>query len=159
MYKRILYAVIVLLISLTATAQNKEERKIIRDQIEVNHKLLEEYFKKSNADSLAGMFSPNCHFIMEYQEMVESREDVLSYFKEDFGSGKKVSGFTLDSDEIKIYDDIVLEMGLQTIEYTQLPDKKLHISKYNYMFVWKKSKSDRYRLRAAMWNSAKNPCK
>ena len=159
MYKRILYAVFVLLISLTATAQNKEERKIIRDQIDANHKLLEEYFKKSNADSLAGMFSPNCHFAMEFQAMAESREEVLNYFKKDFGSGKKVSGFKIEPDEIKIYDDIVLEMGVQTFEYTQLPDKKLNVSKYNYMFVWKKSKSDRYHLRAAMWNSGKNPCK
>ena len=159
MYKRISCAVFVLLFTLAAAAQNKEERKIIRGQIEENHKLLEEYFKTSNADSLAGMFSPNCHMAMEFEKMVESREDVLEYFKDDFSSGKKISGFNLEADEIKIYDDIVLEMGVQTLEYTQLPDKKLNIRKYNYMFIWKRSKSGIYRLRAAMWNSEKNPCK
>ena len=104
-------------------------------------------------------FRCHCSGAWEFEEMVESRENVLDYFKDDFGSGKKVSGFSLDPDEIKIYDDIVLEMGVHTLEYTQLPDKKLHVRKYNYMFVWKKSKSGRYRLRAAIWNSEKNPCK
>ena len=159
MYKRVVLAVFVLLVAVTATAQNKEEKKIIRDQIQENHKLLEEYFKNSNADSIAGLFSPNCHFAMEFQEMIESREDVLSHFKNDFKSGTKVSGSNLEPEEIKIYDDIVLEMGIHTLEYTKLPDKKLHISKYNYMFVWKKSKSGRYHIRAAIWNSKKNPCK
>jgi hypothetical protein len=37
-------------------------------------------------------------------------------------------------------------------------NKKLYITEYNYMLVWKQSKNGPYQIRAAMWNLKKNPC-
>lgn len=158
MNKRLLTAGIFFLISLSLLAQKKEEKKLIKESIETNDKLLEEYFEKEMVDSIAGMFSPNCHFSMEHSEIVESREKVQQYLKNDLKGNKKISKYRLDPGEIKIYDDIVLEIGTNKVEYTILPDKKLIVREYNYMFVWKKSKDNGYHLRAAIWNLPKDPC-
>lgn len=158
MIKKILFTGLLLLAFLSVFAQNKEEKKIIYSRIELKRTLLESYFENAVTDSIAAMFTPNCHLAMEFGEIIESREKVRKYYKSDFKSGKKISSYKLKVKEVKVYDDIVVELGTNSIEYAILPDKKLYREKYNYMFVWKRSKKDKYRLRAAIWNSSENPC-
>jgi hypothetical protein len=140
-------------------AQKKEEKEQIKETIEANNKKLESFFENSIVDSIADYFSPNCKMAMEFDEMVESREDVAKYLKNDFLKTRQIKSFKLEPEETKIYDDIVMEIGSNHFEYTRPPETKVYTTTFNYIFIWKKAKDDRYRLRAALWNSSKFPCK
>jgi len=143
----------------TLKEKQEEEKKeqMIIETVSANSKRLETFYKKSMADSVASMFSSNCHMIREYSEIIESRDLVQQEFKKEFKSDKKISGCKFEPFEVKVYKDIVLEIGINTIEFSKPPDKKLYSEKYNYMFVWKESKSGKYQIRSAMWNYLKKP--
>ncbi len=147
-----------ILIAVSAAAQNKEEKKLIIATIERQDQKLATFYKNSQADSIAELFSPNCHFVREFGNIEEGRENVLALYNKDFKAGVKYVSCKFDVVEHKVYDDLVLEIGVNTIEYTKGPDKALYRNSYNYMFVWKKSKEDKYQIRSAIWNSPKNPC-
>ena len=147
-----------ILIAVSAAAQNKEEKKLILASIEQQDQKLATFYKKSQADSIAGLFSPNCHLVREFNSIIEGRENVLALYNKDFKAGIKYVSCKFDVVENKVYDDLVLEIGVNTLEYTKGPDKALYRNSYNYMFVWKKSKEGKYQIRSAMWNLLKNPC-
>lgn len=144
---------------MAAFSQKKEEKKIIYRQLEIKRDRLDTYFQKSMADSIAEMFSPNCRMAMEYDTLVEDREGVSAYLKNDFLKGKEILQFRCIPEEKKIYDEIIIEMGVCLVEYTRPIEKKLYKKKMNYLFVWKKADDNVYRIRAAMWNSSSFPCK
>jgi hypothetical protein len=139
-------------------AQNKEEKDIIVKQIQKNDRKLETFFEKGMTDSIAGIFSPNCHMASEYGVMLESRDKVKDFYFSEKKAGKKIIDYTLAALEHKIYDDIVLEVGTNTVKYSIGTDKRLYTTEYNYMLVWKRAKDGSYQIRAAMWNLTKNPC-
>lgn len=157
MFRKIFLLPILLLTLSPVFAQKKSEKKAILKQLETSHKLMEIYCQEGLADSLVMLFSPNCHLSMENQPLVESREGVGEYFKNDFLEGKKITTFSFTPEETKIYDEVILELGSCQLEYTRPIAKKLYCTSLNYMFVWKKGKDDKYRIRAAMWNSPKVP--
>ena len=140
------------------SAQNKQEKEMILSDIQQMDQKLVNFYKNSQADSLASIFSPNCHFAREFSPIIEGRENVRDMYSKDFKGGVKVTSCKFDVQEQKVYDDLVLEIGTNTIEYTKGPNKILFRDSYNYMFIWKKSKSGKYQIRSAFWNSAKNPC-
>jgi ketosteroid isomerase-like protein len=140
------------------SAQNKEERKMIVAAVMENDRKLEEFFKASNADSIAELFSPNCNLIAEYSKQIEKREEVAAFYKQVFKSGISYADFELEAEEHKVYDDLVLEFGVNTIKFSKGGGKTTTTEKLNYMLVWKKSKTGTYQIRAAMWNSVRNPC-
>jgi ketosteroid isomerase-like protein len=158
MIKRIFFILLVAISVSTLMAQNKEEKELILEQVKLKSGKLSEFMKSSLSDSIASIFSPNCHFIPEHDVIYESRDEVLEHFTGQFKEGMKISKYALESTEFKVYDDIVLEIGVNEIHYTMLPEKKLYKAKYNYMFVWKSSKKGNYRIRAAIWNMPVNPC-
>ena len=159
MKKKFILAWIFILCGMIVLAQNKEEKKLIIETVGQLDQKFVTFYKNSQADSLASLFSPNCHVAREYSTIVEGRENVLAMYNKDFKSGVKISSCKFEVLEQKVYDDIVLEIGTNIIEYTKGPDKILFREAYNYMFVWKKSKEGKYQIRSAMWNSMKNPCK
>ena len=160
MNKHVFIAILLSATTLYMSAQNKQEKAAILSAIDIKRDALENFYKDELGDSIAAMFSPNCHLVTEFSEIIESQEDVARFYKDEYKSGKRISAFKLKPLEKKVYDDIVLEIGTNKIEYTMLPDKKLHIKEMNYMFVWKKSKKKGYyHLRAAMWNLPEDPCK
>ena len=142
----------------TISAQNKQEKEMILAHIQQMDQKMVSFYKSSQADSLASLFSPNCHVAREFSPIIEGRENVQGMYNKDFIGGIKITSCRFDVQEQKIYDDLVLEIGINTIEYTKGPNKILFRDSYNYMFVWKKSKSGKYQIRSAFWNSAKNPC-
>lgn len=169
MFKKLIIAGMMLMITIPGFSQDsskktvkeklekEKEEQIIKEKVIANSKKLENFYKKSMADSVAGLFSSNCHIIREYGEIIESRDLVEDTFKKEFKSDKVISGCKFEPLEIKVYDEIVLEIGVNTISYSRPPDKKLYVEKYNYMFVWKESKSGKYQIRSAMWNLPKKP--
>jgi ketosteroid isomerase-like protein len=157
MYKILIVGLFMCLGCATVSGQNKEERKLIGQQITELSQRFSEFFIARNADSLAAFFSPNCHFMMEFEPLIESREEVNGYFKNYFKGDIRFTEHKLIPEEIKVYGEICLEMGSNRLKYT-----KGGVSKtltYNYIFVWKESKSGKYQLRSAMWNLPENPCK
>ena len=158
MHRRIYISVLLMLLFISAIAQNKEEKKLIIDQVQMNGKKLSGFMKASLADSVANTFSPNCHYVPEFGGVFESRDKVGELIKKEFEKGKRISRYELEAIQYKVYDDIVLEVGKNRVQYTNLPDKKLIVTEYNYMFVWKKSKSGKYQIRAAIWNLPESPC-
>lgn len=157
--KKFLLVLTLVFFAVSVFSQNKEERKMITDTILENDSRLEEFFRQSRADSIAGMFSPNSHLLAEYHEIVEKREMIEKYYKDFFKSGVTYKEFKLEAEEHKVYDDLVLEIGENSVKYTKDDDGKVYSEKYNYMLVWKKSKEGNYHIRTAMWNSTGNPCK
>jgi len=139
-------------------AQSKEEKELYVKQVQNIDRKMESFIKKGMIDSVAGLFSPNCHMAGEYGTIVEDREKVQEIFNTDKKAGKKYTEYTLNAFEHKVYDDIVLEIGTNTVRYSIGMDKRLYTTEYNYMLVWKRSKEGKYQIRAAMWNLTKNPC-
>lgn len=158
MKKTLFFQFLFISITVAVLAQNKEERSLIIETINTQDQKFIAFYKNSQADSLAGLFSPNCHVAREFGTIIEGRENVQSLYKNDFKSGIKVVDFSFNVLEQKVYDDLVLEIGTNNIAYTKGPNKILYKETYNYMFVWKKSKSGNYQIRSAIWNSTKNPC-
>ncbi len=157
MKKKLILQVAFIILTVAVFAQNKEEKKLIIETIEQQDQKFTTFYKNSQADSLAGLFSPNCHVAREFNNIVEGRENVLAMYNKDFKDGMKIVSCSFKVLEHKVYDDLVLEIGTNTIEYTKGPDKILFKDSYNYMFVWKKSKEGKYQIRSAMWNSMKKP--
>ena len=157
---RNLYITAILILSaLSVAAQSKEEKKIILETIQNNGNRLAKFFTEGNADSIAGMFSPNSHLIAENHKMNEKREEIVKYYTALFKSGISYSSFEFEAEELKVYDDLVLEIGENLVKYKKGKDTKTSSKTYNYMLVWKKSKGGKYQIRAAMWNSVEDPCK
>lgn len=157
MKKNIIIVFLALLGAINLVAQNKEERKLIIEIILENDTKLEDFFKLGKSDSIANMFSPNSHLLAEYTNMLEKREEIEKHFKSLFRKGVKYSEFKLEAEEHKVYDDLVLEIGENIVKYSKGDDDKKYSEKYNYMLVWKKSKSGIYQIRAAMWNTPEKP--
>ena len=158
MKKRIFLVFSLLTVAVALFSQNSEEKAVIIQTIKEQDQKLAAFYKKSQSDSIAEMFSPNCHIAREFSEIVEGRENVLALYKKDFKDGMKVVSCKFNVLEHKVYDEIVMEIGTHTLEYTQGPDKKLYRKEYNYLLIWKKSKEGKYQIRSAFWNSMKNPC-
>jgi hypothetical protein len=158
MKKSILSLFILMVVVQLLSAQNKAEKELIVKQVQENDRKLETFFKKGMTDSIAGLFSSNCHLATEFGAMVESRDKVKDLYLNDKKTGKKFTDYVLDASEHKVYEDVVLEVGTNTVKYSIGADKRLFTTQYNYMLVWKKSKSGNYQIRAAMWNLTKNPC-
>lgn len=159
MKKKLILSWVFILCGMAIFAQNKEEKKLIIATIVQQNQKFVTFYKNSQVDSLASLFSPNCHVAREFSDIIEGRENVLAMYNKDFKSGVKISSCKFEVLEQKVYDDLVLEIGTNTIEYTKGPDKILYRESFNYMFVWKKSKEGKYQIRSAIWNSMKNPCK
>jgi hypothetical protein len=139
-------------------AQTDDEKKLLINKIQINDDKLELFIKKGMTDSIAELFSPNCHFANEFGTILESRESVKNFYVNDKKSGRKYIDYSLDVIEHKVYDEVILEVGTNTVKYSIGADKRLYTTQYNYMLVWKKSKNDDFQIRAAMWNLIKNPC-
>lgn len=159
MKKELLVFILSTLCTISVFTQSKEEKKLIIETIIENDRKLEDFFQKGRADSIAGMFSQNSHLIAEYQNLVEKREEIEKHFNKLFKSGKAYSTFKLEAEEHKVYDDLVLEIGENMVKYTMDDESKTHSEKLNYILIWKKSKSGKYQIRAAMWNLTEDPCK
>lgn len=159
MNNRFIYVLILSIPAVLLYSQNKEEKKLIIETINQQDRKLEIFYKNSQVDSIAGLFSPNCHLARESNEIIEGRENVKALYNKDFKSGIKYVSCKFEAVEHKVYDDLVLEIGTNTIEYARGPNKILYRDLYNYMFIWKKSKAGKYHIRAAFWNYQKNPCK
>lgn len=153
-----LVTAILAMLVLSAYGQKKEEKKLIVETILENDSRLEEFFMQSKADSIAGMFSPNSHLIVEYEGLIEKREEIEKHYQGAFKSGIKYTEFKLEAEEHKVYDDLVLEIGKNQIKYTIGKEGKVLSQRYNYMLVWKKSKTGNFQIRAATWNPLENPC-
>lgn len=158
MNRKLFFIMVFMAITGSVFAQTKEEKTLIIDTIKQQDQKLATFYKNSQADSIAGLFSPNCHIAREYSEIVEGRENVLALYNKDFKGGKKIVSCKFNVIEHKVYDQLVMEIGTQTLEYTIGPDKRLYRDQYNYMLIWKKSKEGKYQIRSAFWNSMKNPC-
>jgi ketosteroid isomerase-like protein len=139
-------------------AQKKEQKDLIISQIQNNDRRLEVFMEKGTTDSIVAMFSPNCHLVNEFGTIVENKDKVKDYYTGEKKAGKKLIDYTLKPTDQKVYDDIVLEIGTNTVKYSIGAEKRLFVTEYNYMLVWKKSKSGSYQIRAAMWNLTKDPC-
>lgn len=159
MLKKIVLTGLIVCSTIVVLAQNKEEKKLIIEQVKIQDQKLSEFMESSLIDSVVSLFSPNCHYAPEFGGIYESREKVNEALKKDFKNGKKIKYYKLEPIEYKVYGDLILEVGVNKIEYGLPTDKALYVEEYNYMFVWKKSKKDNFRIRSAMWNSPTNPCK
>lgn len=159
MMKNLFASAFLFMLTLTVVAQSKEEKKLIIETILSNGNKLEVFFEEGKADSIAGMFSPNSHLIVENHKIQEKREEIENHFIKLFKSGIDYSDFEFEAEEHKVYDDLVLEIGENIVKYTQGRDSKPISKKYNYMLVWKKSKGGKYQIRAATWSSIEDPCK
>jgi ketosteroid isomerase-like protein len=158
MNKRLSLAISFLAIAVSVFSQTKEEKALIVESIKGLDQKLAMFYKTSQPDSIVNLFSPNCHYAREFNQIVEGRENVLAIYNKDFKSGMKVVSCKFNVIEHKVYDDLVMEIGTQTLEYSIGPDKRLHKDEFNYMLIWKKSKDGKYQIRSAFWNSIKNPC-
>ncbi len=153
----VLISVVFLLSHVMLLAQNKEEKELIIKTIQANDKQIELFIMQNMTDSITKMFSPNCHFMPEYGELVEEKDAVSKYLSASFKSGVKIKYFKFNPIERKVYGDIVLEIGTFDIKYT-LPSNPTEVkAKYNYLINWKASKKGKYRIRVATWNSLKKP--
>lgn len=139
-------------------AQTNEEKNLIIKQIQQKDRKLETFITKGMTDSTANMFSPNCHFAPEYAGIIEGRDEVRAFYAREKKGGKKFVGYSLKAIEHKVYDDVVLEVGTNSIKYSVGANPKVYTAQYNYMLVWKQSKSGKFQIRAAIWNQPKNPC-
>lgn len=158
MKKNLSVSLLWILCAISVFSQSKEEKKIIIETIIENDNKLEGFFKQGKADSIAALFSPNSHLIVEYKNALEKREVINEYYNKLFKSGIDYSEFALEAVEYKVYDELVLEIGQNKVKYSKVSDGKAYSKKYNYILVWKKSRDGKYQIRAAMWNSAENPC-
>ena len=157
--KQIIFLQLVFIfLSVSVYSQNKEEKKLIIETIKVQDEKLTGFIKNLQVDSIVEMFSPNCHLAREFNEIIEGRDNVRALYNKDLKSGMKIVSCKFEVIEHKVYDDLVLEIGTNIIEYSKGPNKILYRDNYNYMFIWKKSKEGKYRIRSAFWNSIKNPC-
>jgi hypothetical protein len=139
-------------------AQTDEEKALITKQVQLNDRKLETFIEKGMTDSIANQFSPNCHLVTEFGSIMESRDKVKDFYLSEKKAGKKFVEYSLTATEHKVYSEVVLEVGTNTVKYSIGTDKKLYTTQYNYMLVWKQSKSGNFQIRAAMWNLPKNPC-
>jgi hypothetical protein len=158
MKKNYLLAFLLVSFSMGAFAQTKAEKEQIIKVIQGADRKFESFVKKGMTDSIAGLFSPNCTLAGEFGTLIEDREKVAGYYADEKKAGRKYTEFMLKPVDQKIYDDIVLEMGTNTVKYTIGADKRLYTAEYNYLLIWKRSKNGPYQIRAAMWNLSKNPC-
>jgi ketosteroid isomerase-like protein len=156
--KKLLSLLIICLAVINMYAQKAEEKEGIIKKIKDQNQKLALFYKNMQADSIAGLFSPNCHIAREFENIAEGRDQVLALYKKDFKSGTKITNSKFEVIEHKVYDDVVMEIGKHTLEYTTGTDKTVRKTQQNYIFLWKESKSGKYQIRAAFWNSAKNPC-
>ncbi len=146
------------MVMVTAAAKEKDPNAdAVLDSVRVKGTLMERYLKAANTDSLQMLFSPNCHLLFPYHEIVESREQVKAYFDEQIRKGKAYRSFTLSPAEIKHYDDIILEIGTCQERFTLLPLKRLYIEEYHYNIVWKRSKSGSFNIRSAVFTPVTKP--
>lgn len=153
MKKTILIAVAFLFSHVILLAQDKPDKELIIKEIQAKDKKLAKFIQQSLGDSIAKLFSPNCHFIPEYGKIFEGREQVLDFFTSQFKSGVKVSDIKMNPLEHRVYDEIILELGTVDIKFTSSSDQKVVKKQYNYLINWKVSKKGKYRIRAATWNS------
>ncbi len=159
MRKFILFIAGIIIGFATLFAQTKDEKAIIVKTILEKEKQFEVYLLQGLVDSIDNYFSPNCHFIPEYGEIIEGRDAVSELFSSKFKSGLKIIDMKLNPVEHKVYGDIVLEVGTCIVKYISQSGSESMSKKYNYLLNWKASKKDNYRIRAATWNSVKDPCK
>ena len=158
MKKNIFVLALGILCTISVYSQSKEEKKIIIETIVENDTKLAEFFKSGRFDSIAGMFSPNSQLIVEHRSILEKRENIEEYYQTLFKSGVTFTKFSLQAIEHKVYNDLVLELGVNQIKYSEGNTGEFQSEKLNYMLVWKRSKTGKYQIRAAMWNSIENPC-
>jgi ketosteroid isomerase-like protein len=65
----------------------------------------------------------------------------------------------LTSEDIKIYNDMVLEVGVMTIKYNNPSTSANTTEKLNYSILWKKSSDGKYRIRSEIRSPMNYPCK
>jgi ketosteroid isomerase-like protein len=143
--------------------QKKEDKKevktLIEKQIQVNIQKLVKFSIKANVDSLADLYSPSCYFIKEYGKRIEGRDELQKKFNGDFKSGLKITEMNFSSDDLKIYDDMVLEIGILTVKFASSAGSANTIEKSNYLIIWKKSSDGKFRIRSEITSPLNNPCK
>ncbi len=140
-------------------AQQTDEKELILKKVQDKGKQLQLFFQQGEIDSIAQIFSPNCHVIPEYGEIVEGREAVTKFFSIKFKSGLKITDIKMDPVEQRVYNDIVIELGTCTVKYSTKANPAPITGKFNYLLNWKASKKENYRIRAVSWNSIQFPCK
>jgi hypothetical protein len=138
-------------------AQQKEEKELIIKSIREKESNLEVFILKGMTDSIAKIFSPNSHYMPEYGEIGEGRDEVLKWLNSVFRKGLTIKEFKMDPIEQRVYDDIILELGTFTVKYASNAGSSVVTRKYNYLINWKASKKKNYRIRAVTWNSIKAP--
>jgi ketosteroid isomerase-like protein len=136
---------------------SKDNKELIIKSIQSKDNHMVTFIEKKLTDSIAKMFSPNSHLIPEYGDIIESRDDISKYFSSLFKSGLKVTSLKFDPIELRVYGDIVLEIGTVDVKYSTSSNPIEVKKKYNYLINWKSSKKGNYRIRVATWNSLK-PC-
>jgi len=157
MKRFVLVSVFFLLGHVMLHAQNKEEKQLIVKEIQSKDKKLESFVLQNLADSIAQLFTPNCHLMPEFGEIIEGRDEVDKYLTSSMKSGVKISSFKLNPLELKVYGDLVLEIGTFEMKYTASSGATESKARYNYQITWKTSKKGNYRIRFATWNSPKAP--
>jgi hypothetical protein len=139
---------------------NKEGNKEKHEKlVQVNEKKLTSFYEKAMVDSIAEMYSTNCFYAHEFMTRLESRDEVKKKLASDFKAGFKVIDLSYTPDDIKTYNDIILETGILTIKFIQPVTKNSLTKKYNYNMVWKESSDKRYRIRSEIWSPVESPCK
>ena len=113
------------------------------------------FWEKSMVDSITDLYTSNCYYIPEFGEMLDSREAVNKKLKIDFKSGLKVLQFTQVPSDHKVYDDLVIEVGVRTIKYSAKTGQAPVTEKYNYQIIWKKTSKGEYKIRSEIWNSVR----
>ena len=155
MKKNILILPLLLVGVISVHAQKKEEKKLIVETIEQNDQKLKIFWERSMVDSLVDLYTSNSYYIPEYGEMLDSKENIEKKLKAEFKGGLKVLQYNMVPTDHKVYDDLVIEVGVRTIKYTTGENKVPVTEKYNYQIIWKKTSGGKYKIRSEMWNLTK----
>jgi ketosteroid isomerase-like protein len=140
-------------------AQKKDNKLKLEQLIQDNDKKLALFYKNAKVDSIAEMYTPNCYYIRDFAERINTKEDVKKKLNSDFKAGFKVLDFSAVPDDYKIYGDVVLEVGILTMKFIDPKSKATLTEKYNYTILWKESSDKKYRIRSETWGYIANPCK
>lgn len=133
---------------------SKEEKKV-----KANSKKLEVFYEKAMIDSILSLYSNNCYYAHEYMTRLENKDALKKKLKSDFKAGYKIIDLSFSPDDLKTYDDVVLEIGSLTIKYVDKISKATLTKKYNYNILWKESSDKKFRIRSEIWSPIENPCK
>jgi ketosteroid isomerase-like protein len=140
-------------------ADKKEEKSLIEKHVQSNDQKLIKFSIKAKIDSLIDLYSPGCYYIKEYGKRIDGREEVQKKISADYKSGLKITEMSLSADDIKVYGDMVLEIGVMTVKYTNSSNSVSTTEKSNYQILWKKSSDGKYRIRSQISSPIANPCK